>query len=591
MKFDTDTTMKNIWLCLARDARSAAEGIPLSPTFYNCVNAGDWVQMRKLNYAHWFEGEPRYEIKWLLQLENLFKRYKFKKDLYSDEELSDAASQKFLADQCRIATPLHLRAVDLLVIRRARRIIADILGKYDKEEHENLCRFSSRANLGVPFRDAYLEKKAEVLSGTKDQKRWFETYLGPDHVLVRALDECGDRGRLHSTNVYDALRLAKVPKSWKSQRTMLPNTVIGSIYSHGLGELIRCRLLDAGVDIRRLQERHRILARKLSQSRSHATADLSSASDSFNREMLIRLLPNRWYHIVTYGLPRSYYDGACKYSLQSVMTMGMGHTFPLQTLLFYALLTAVQDLAGIKGFISVYGDDLIYPSKMHRYVKDIFPHLNLRLNLDKTFVSSHFRESCGGDYYNGIDVRPFCPEGEHRLLSRVPYTAFLYKLYNGLLLRWEECEIPQTLHYIMCNIVNASNVVFQVPPSYPADSGIQTVRPLKPGIIPWSNVSYRADRQQLSFQFLARVSEKRYIGRQRIYYWDALRALSLRNTGHDVPDGWAAPSVSPVSWVWKYVKKGRKGRFGKGERKLVPVEPTRGSEMLHRQTGLTSMWP
>nr|URG15372.1 MAG: RNA dependent RNA polymerase [Leviviridae sp.] len=516
---NSDTTMKQLWLALSEDAKASSNNSVFVNPMRRYDLATDNIQsFRSRVYTHDFMTEDPYKFKWEVQLDALFKRYKFSNDSFEEKVLDTQASAKFKADQVRISGPLSLSWKTKLVLHEARKIVREVLGRFNEEEHESLCKLSSHANRGVPYNQAFFDIKVKRLTGSVEHMEWFRNYLKKDGILNHAVHEKGAPRYVP----YDCLRLAKVPKSWKAVRTMMPHTVCGSFYTYGIGLMIRQRLLDAGQDISNLQERHKMLARKFSISRTHATADLSSASDSFNRELLCRLLPRAWYTKIMFGNPRYYEDDGIKYSLQSSMTMGMGHTFPLQTLLFSSLLKAVQMLSGINGLISVYGDDLIYPRRMHKFVVPIFSELNFCINLEKTFVSTHFRESCGGDYYRGIDVRPFSPEGRTQHLSRIPYLEFLYKLWNGLRLRWEECEIPRTLHFLLTEIVNASNVVHQVPPSYPATAGLHMPKPRKPGLIPWSPVAVDA-HGLFTFHYLKRVGKDRTIFSEGIHYWHCLR--------------------------------------------------------------------
>lgn len=525
MSSGTDVIMKNLWKRLSEDAIAVTNGdVGVAPVRSLLLQAGDLKEFRSWRFCPDLSSVDPYLLKWRLQLDSLFKRYSFANDAFEDQELSDTASAKFAADQRRISQGLNPSVRALMVLREARKIVKSILRSYDSEEHATLSKFSSHANWGIPYSQSYYDCKARTLTGSVEHISWFQGQLKSDPGLKHAVYEQG-RPKLKKCA---SLRLAKVPKSWKAFRTMMPHTVCGSFYTYGLGNVIRERLLDVGLDISRLQDRHKMLAKVYSVTRTHVTADLSAASDSFNRELLCRLLPRDWFRAVTFGSPRYYEDDGVTYSLQSVMTMGMGHTFPLQTLLFYALLRAVQSLLGVRGRVSVYGDDLIYPRKMHCEVTAIFAELNFRLNAEKTFVTSHFRESCGGDYYRGFDMRPFCPEGRAQTLSRKQLLEFLYKLYNGLRLRWSEWEVSRSLHYLLVEIVNVEGVVHQVPPTYPATAGIQVSVPNKPGLVPWSPVKRgRAWSECYTFRYLRRVAANREVAAEGLHLWHAMRDAEL----------------------------------------------------------------
>jgi hypothetical protein len=56
--------------------------------------------------------------------------------------------------------------------------------------------------------------------------------------------------------------------------------------------------------------------------------------------------------------------------------------------------------------IDVYGDDIIIPVNYTDAVVDTLESYGLKVNIDKSFRFSQFRESCGGDFYDGVDVKP-----------------------------------------------------------------------------------------------------------------------------------------------------------------------------------------
>jgi len=56
--------------------------------------------------------------------------------------------------------------------------------------------------------------------------------------------------------------------------------------------------------------------------------------------------------------------------------------------------------------IYVYGDDIISPSWARVFVREALLKVGYRINVGKCYKYSHFRESCGGDYYYGNDVAP-----------------------------------------------------------------------------------------------------------------------------------------------------------------------------------------
>jgi hypothetical protein len=56
--------------------------------------------------------------------------------------------------------------------------------------------------------------------------------------------------------------------------------------------------------------------------------------------------------------------------------------------------------------VYVYGDDIIIDSKFTESVVRGLSQIGLLVNLEKTYRSGPFRESCGGDFHFGMDVTP-----------------------------------------------------------------------------------------------------------------------------------------------------------------------------------------
>jgi hypothetical protein len=92
--------------------------------------------------------------------------------------------------------------------------------------------------------------------------------------------------------------------------------------------------------------------------------------------------------------------------LEKFSSMGNGFTFELETLIFWAISSGVQD-AHNEWNVHVYGDDIIIPSESFDDVKHALEFFGFSLNKEKSFKDGAFRESCGSDYFNGVAVRPY----------------------------------------------------------------------------------------------------------------------------------------------------------------------------------------
>lgn len=160
------------------------------------------------------------------------------------------------------------------------------------------------------------------------------------------------------------------------------------------------------------QQHHREMACKASLTGLHATVDLSNASDTVCRALVKLLLPDEWFDLLselrsthTRFSPTGLKKDQRWYLLEKFSSMGNGFTFELETLIFASLAHAVGANVGVDTF--VYGDDIIVPTAVTADLLAVLNFCGLTPNEKKTFTTGAFRESCGGDYFRGHDIRPF----------------------------------------------------------------------------------------------------------------------------------------------------------------------------------------
>jgi hypothetical protein len=263
-------------------------------------------------------------------------------------------------------------------------------------------------------------------------------------------------------NVLRGNEVVFVPKTAKTHRVIAKEPHVNSYLQAGFGREIR-RLLKAvaGVDLDD-QTRNQRLAQHGSLTGELATIDLQGASDTISSELVRLLLPERWYKLLDMVRSKQgLLDGAwIHYSKFS--SMGNGSTFELESLIFWALCRATLDLLGRGLTLSVYGDDLIVPSRHYDQVVKVLNFAGFTVNESKSFSSGPFRESCGQDYYLGYNVRPFFQKEElasveslYRLANRIRRYAHRNSNYYGCDKRfrpsWEAVvsEIPGSLRYFV----------------------------------------------------------------------------------------------------------------------------------------------
>jgi len=219
-----------------------------------------------------------------------------------------------------------------------------------------------------------------------------------------------------SPDIVKGNRLSFVPKNDQISRTICIEPSLNMFAQLGLGHIIERRLLSAfGISMADQPFKNRELARLGSLGYGLITIDLSSASDSMSMRMLKAVLPEYFYSTLTFlRSPQCDIPGMGYTELHMVSTMGNGFTFPLQTMLFASCVVAAARARGVNllyprgqdnGNWGVFGDDIICPVEIQRDVFRLLGLLGFVINRDKTFVEGPFRESCGSDFFAGVNIR------------------------------------------------------------------------------------------------------------------------------------------------------------------------------------------
>lgn len=149
-----------------------------------------------------------------------------------------------------------------------------------------------------------------------------------------------------------------------------------------------------------------------SKSRRYATIDMKEASDRIS-EPLVQILFGRKYK--WFGCCRAQKCRLRVNPYQEVVTdihsyapMGNATTFPVQSLVFWAICVSALQRLGFHqpGAVFVFGDDIVIPAEATEYVIDALESFGLLVNRTKSFWRGAFRESCGVDAFNGVNVTP-----------------------------------------------------------------------------------------------------------------------------------------------------------------------------------------
>lgn len=310
------------------------------------------------------------------------------------------------------------RSVEARVISTARHKIHSILGpEPDLDEMSRAMGFSGGASTSLRRRDANRFKKfghkPDVSSNcallgwcaVRSVPRWWE-------FLTGNLPETVSHDMVSSPpnvifNIVPGNRICTVPKSTKTDRTIAIEPDLNMFVQKGFAKMIRRRLRMVGIDLDTQASVNQMLAWKGSADGSYCTIDLSSASDTVSLAIVDELLPPGWIEALKQcrsplgTLPSGQVVRYHKFS-----SMGNAYTFELESLIFWALAKATMTVMGVKGVVSVFGDDIIVPEQAGPTLMEILRHAGFVPNADKSFLDGPFRESCGKHYYLGVDVTP-----------------------------------------------------------------------------------------------------------------------------------------------------------------------------------------
>lgn len=276
--------------------------------------------------------------------------------------------------------------------------------------------------------------------------------------------------------VVSGSKLCCVPKNDKISRSICVEPTLNMFLQKGIAYELESALLNHyNIDLADQQFRNRRLARKGSIDRSFSTIDLKSASDSISVSWAREFLPPVLFEsLMACRSPICQINGV-DFEQHMIGSQGNANTFPLQTIIFATVVKAVYDVKGVKlvlnkkgvdGNFGVYGDDIICVQETYEAICSTLVRYGFTVNDDKSFTGwTQFRESCGGDYYDGLNVRPV-------YLNSIETPQDRSSLYNRLMV-WccrHAVVLPKTLKQLSLGLPH-------VPLWSPENSGIRAPAP------------------------------------------------------------------------------------------------------------------
>lgn len=354
----------------------------------------------------------------------------------------------------RVEVPEHPIAFRLAsILDRARKICGRVLGDLPNDLN---CRFGPGTTFelkGSPY-TTVLDKLATVPTATPSclpifEWSFYRTLWGRWRT-VEVLPLPGpSRGNRFTTVPKDALKFRGI--------CIEP---VGNLWVQlGIGGYLKGRLASVGLHVGKSkapecpiqrnrtrlpfdgQHHHRRMAHDGSVTGEWATIDLSNASDTVARYLVKWVIPPSWYDLLQSSRSPMTKIGQRWHLLHKFSSMGNGFTFELESLIFSSIIAACCDLkVGVDCF--AYGDDIIIPAHAAPDALAVLKACGFTPNPRKTFTEGPFRESCGGDFFCGTDVRPCYADSDlatpldwyvlHNQLRALGYTKAARKCIDAI---------------------------------------------------------------------------------------------------------------------------------------------------------------
>jgi hypothetical protein len=404
----------------------------------------------------------------------------------------------------------------------------------------------------------------------------YRRYLKNDPRWRRA--EENRRWHFGQCQMVEGSKLSFVPKSRQISRTICSEPSLNMFFQLGIGALIEKRLKERySIDLSCQPDMNRLLAMNGSVTGSFVTIDLESASDSISMSMLRRFLPRQilsWLELTR--SPSVLIDGSV-HQLNMVSTMGNGFTFPLQTAIFSCIVATAHKFRGLAlrrnrpaeqrgavllhpGNFGVFGDDIICSPQAAGDVLRLLELLGFRVNSNKTFVEGPFRESCGTDFFRGVNIRGVYIKSLTEKHDR--YVAF------NRLVQWSafhRIPLPKTLNLLFRSVDRP----FFVPAYEQIDSGFRVPLALASSVV-------RYNRKLQAYGYRRSIPDVKYLPIREGRVFLGKRWFQLDTDSHliGIVQGSITPKGIPLrqktvlrrskreySSSWDYIPRGEERRF------------------------------
>lgn len=295
------------------------------------------------------------------------------------------------------------------ILFTARRKIADALGPFSMRAALEECKMGPGGTFELARRAGLDRKLTCPISVTPRAKSLMKLFIENDPGWASYLLSTEVVGPF--SLIDDSLFLVTpgevcivVNKDAEKGRPISKQPTGNGFLQQGAGRLLRKKLRRLGINLDD-QSVNQCLAR-IAQYFGLSTLDMKSASDSICLELPWHLLPFEWVdYLSRIRCPYTKVKGQWV-KLNKFSAMGNASTFELESLMFWALGSALAEVDGGFQYVWVYGDDLICAEEHAAGFISLLDFCGFQVNEEKSFINGRFRESCGKHYFDGDDVTP-----------------------------------------------------------------------------------------------------------------------------------------------------------------------------------------
>lgn len=244
-----------------------------------------------------------------------------------------------------------------------------------------------------------------------------------------------------------------VPKTMKAPRVIAAEPLAAQYVQQALRSYLYRKIEGNQLTGSRINFRDQSVNQRLavtsSKDGSMATLDLSNASDRVMHDLAMCMFQSNPDLLGAIESCRTLYfklpDGSILGPSVKFASMGSALCFPVEAMYFYticviALLRKLElpfDTISVRKVgkrIHVYGDDIIVPANMADVVCDHLQKYLCKVNVNKSFWTGKFRESCGVEAYDGELVTPtyirqYLPTNKHQHTEIISLVATANAFY------------------------------------------------------------------------------------------------------------------------------------------------------------------